>query len=168
MHAKSLQLCPTFCDPLDCIPPASSVHGILQARILKWVAMPSSRGSSQPKNQTPISMSPASAGRLITASATWEALINRLTGNLYLLTTFIQFPCPSTSNNQKSDLFFYGFVCLKCNWPTIVGLFLFLNFNLLISARGKVNRNEWYDQTYETLKLNIKPLPSIPQQTAQT
>ena len=37
------QLCPTLCDPLDCSPPASSVHEISQARILEWVAMPSSR-----------------------------------------------------------------------------------------------------------------------------
>ena len=42
MHVKSLQLCPTLCDPVDCSPPGSSVHGILQARILEWVAMPSS------------------------------------------------------------------------------------------------------------------------------
>ena len=49
---KSLQSCLTLCDPLDCSPPGSSVHGILQARILEWVAMPSSRGSSWPKNQT--------------------------------------------------------------------------------------------------------------------
>ena len=38
------QLCPTLCDPMDCSPPGSSVHGILQARILDWVAIPSSRG----------------------------------------------------------------------------------------------------------------------------
>ena len=44
--AKSLQSCPTLWDPMDCSPPGSSVHGILQARILEWVAMPSSRGSS--------------------------------------------------------------------------------------------------------------------------
>ena len=37
------QPCPTLCDPMDCSPPGSSVHGILQARILEWVAMPSSR-----------------------------------------------------------------------------------------------------------------------------
>ena len=43
MHAKSLQLCTSLCDPMDCSPPGSSVHGILQARILEWVAMPSSR-----------------------------------------------------------------------------------------------------------------------------
>ena len=44
------QLCPTLCDPMDCSPPGSSVHGILQERILEWVAMPSSRGSSHPRS----------------------------------------------------------------------------------------------------------------------
>ena len=39
-------LCPTFCDPMDCTLPGASVHGILQARILEWVAIPFSRGSS--------------------------------------------------------------------------------------------------------------------------
>ena len=48
MHAKSLQLCLTLCDPMDCSPPGSSVHGILQARILEWVAMPSSRDLPDP------------------------------------------------------------------------------------------------------------------------
>ena len=46
MCLKLLQLCLTLCDPMDSGPPGSSVYGILQARILKWVAMPSSRGSS--------------------------------------------------------------------------------------------------------------------------
>ena len=44
--AKSVQSYLTLCDPMDCTPPVSSVHGILQARIVEWVAMPSSRGSS--------------------------------------------------------------------------------------------------------------------------
>ena len=43
MHAKSLQLCPTLCDPMDSSPPGSSVHRILQARILEWVAISFSR-----------------------------------------------------------------------------------------------------------------------------
>ena len=46
---------PTLCDPMDCSPLGSSVHGILQARIREWVAMPSSRGSSQPRDQTWVS-----------------------------------------------------------------------------------------------------------------
>ena len=44
MHDKLLHLCPTPCDPVDQSPPGSSVHGILQARTLEWVAIPSSRG----------------------------------------------------------------------------------------------------------------------------
>ena len=46
------QLCPTLCDPTDCSPPGSSVHGILQARMPEWVAISFSRGSSQPRDQT--------------------------------------------------------------------------------------------------------------------
>ena len=50
VHAKSFHSCLTLCDPMDCSLPGSSVHEILQARILEWVAMPSSRGSSLPKD----------------------------------------------------------------------------------------------------------------------
>ena len=56
------QSCLTLCDPMYC-PPGSSVHGILQARILEWVAMPSSRESSQPRGRTQISHI---AGRFLT------------------------------------------------------------------------------------------------------
>ena len=49
------QLCPTLCNPRDCSPPGSSVHGIFQARILEWVAVSYSRGSSQPRDQTCVS-----------------------------------------------------------------------------------------------------------------
>ena len=45
MCAVSLQPCPTPCDLMDCSPPSSSIHGIIQARTLQWVAMPFSRGS---------------------------------------------------------------------------------------------------------------------------
>ena len=45
------QSCLTLCNSMDCSPPGFSVHGILQARILEWVAMPSSRGFSQPRDQ---------------------------------------------------------------------------------------------------------------------
>ena len=49
------QLCLTLCDPVDCSLPGSSDHGILQARIPRWVAISFSRGSSQPRDQTPVS-----------------------------------------------------------------------------------------------------------------
>ena len=53
--AKSLQLCPILCDPMDCSPLDSSVYGILQARILEQDAMPFSRRSSWPKDWTQVS-----------------------------------------------------------------------------------------------------------------
>ena len=53
--AKSLQLCLILFDPIDSSPPGFSVPEILQARMLKWVAMPSSRGFSQPRDQTHVS-----------------------------------------------------------------------------------------------------------------
>ena len=66
-YAKSLQSCPTLCKAMDCSPPGSSVHGILQARILEWVAMPSCRGSYWPRVQTCISCGSCIAGRFFTA-----------------------------------------------------------------------------------------------------
>ena len=55
VHTKLLQSCPNLCHPMDCNPPSSSVQGIIQARILEWVAMPSSWGSSQPRDRTCVS-----------------------------------------------------------------------------------------------------------------
>ena len=55
--AKSLQSCLTLCNTMDCSPPGSSTHGILQARMLEWVAISFSRGSSWPRNQTYVSCS---------------------------------------------------------------------------------------------------------------
>ena len=55
MRAKSFQSCLTLCDPIDCSTPGSSIHGIFQARILEWFAMPSSRESSQTRDQTHVS-----------------------------------------------------------------------------------------------------------------
>ena len=50
-----VESCPTLCDPTDCSPPGSSVHGISQARVIEWVAISFSRGSSQPRDGTCIS-----------------------------------------------------------------------------------------------------------------
>ena len=69
VHVQSLQSCPTLYYPVDCSPPGSFIHGILQARILECLALPSSRGSSQPRDQTCVScffLSPALGGRFFT------------------------------------------------------------------------------------------------------
>ena len=55
VHAKSFQSCRLLRDPVDCSPPGSSVLGILQAKILEWVAIPSSSGPSKPKDRTCVS-----------------------------------------------------------------------------------------------------------------
>ena len=62
-------------DPLDCSSPGSFVHGIFQARILEWVAMPFPRGSSSPRYQIKLMSlaSPAVAGRILITSTHWEA-----------------------------------------------------------------------------------------------
>ena len=70
--AQLLQSCPTLCDPMDCSLPDSFDYGIIQARILEWVANSFSRGSSQPRDRTQVSYI---AGRLFNI---WE----RVTENL--------------------------------------------------------------------------------------
>ena len=59
LHAKSLQSCPTLCDLMECSPAGSSVHGILQAGIPAWVAMPSSRQFSNPGIEPSSPVTPA-------------------------------------------------------------------------------------------------------------
>ena len=70
------QSCSTLCDPMDCSPPGSSVHWILQARVLEWVAMPSPRGSSRPRDQTVVS---CTAGRFFTTEPPGQVLAPLLT-----------------------------------------------------------------------------------------
>ena len=59
---------------MDCSPPGASVHGIFQARILEWVAISSSRGSSRPRDQTWVSCDSRNSRRILYHWATWEAL----------------------------------------------------------------------------------------------
>ena len=87
VHVKSLQLCPTLCNPMVCSPPGPSVHRILQARIMESVAMPSSRDLLDP-GMEPISlMSPALAGGFFTTRATWKVPVRSLEEGV---------TCPST------------------------------------------------------------------------
>ena len=77
MPAKSLQSCLTLCDLMERSPPGSSVHGILQARILEGVAMPPPPGDlPDPGIKLKSSISPAVAGGFFTTSATWEVYIH--------------------------------------------------------------------------------------------
>ena len=69
-EVKVAQSCPNFCDHMNSSLPVSSVYGTLQARILEWVAFPSSRGSSQPREWAQVS---CIAGRFFTVWATRKA-----------------------------------------------------------------------------------------------
>ena len=99
VHAKSLQLCLTLCDPMDCSPPGSSVHGILQARILECVATPFSRGSSQPRDQTASSVAPTPLGHqgsLINDIDSWKFKLNLI----FLLYYFLRDMLPTLHHTE--------------------------------------------------------------------
>ena len=85
LHQKVTQSCLTLCDPMECSLPGSSIHGILQARVLEWVAISFSRGSSRPRDQTRVS---CIAGRCFTIWATRETPI-----------TYLENPKKSTKKN---------------------------------------------------------------------
>ena len=70
IHAQS---CVTLCDPMGCSPPVSSLHGIFQARILEWVAIPSSKGSSPPRDWTWVSCVSCTGSQILSHWTTWEA-----------------------------------------------------------------------------------------------
>ena len=74
---SSAQLCLTFCDPMDNSPSASSVHGILQPKILEWVVIPSPGGLPDPgiKSKSLVS---CITGRFFTTSATWKAALTKM------------------------------------------------------------------------------------------
>ena len=83
------QSCPTLCDPMDCSPPSSFVHGILQARMLQWAAISFSRGSYWPRDWTWVS---CIAGRFLTVWVTRETL-------------YLQGPGPDNSEISKDLVF---------------------------------------------------------------
>ena len=102
MRAKSLQCCLTLCDPMDYSLPGSSVHGILQWRILEWVAISFSRGSSQPRDQTWVS---CIAGRFFTVWGTKDALVTyqNITYLFSIIPVLYGFTQPSPPPNLGQD-----------------------------------------------------------------
>ena len=101
------QSCPTICDPIDCSPPGSSVPGILQARKLKWVVIPFSRGSSRPRNRTYVSFM---AGRFFTIWATRNMstlMYDRLTLETLVL--------------QDLPVWDFTLIIVRVNWKLLYG-----------------------------------------------
>ena len=101
------QSCPTLCDSMDCSPPGSSFHGILQARMLKWVAMPFSKRSSQPRDQTQVS---CIAGWFFIVWATWEAPVSIKTSLTPVLILHQLLPAMLQPSPYPSS--FHLFLCL--------------------------------------------------------
>ena len=98
------QSCPTLCIPMDCSSPGSSVHGILQERILEWVAISFSRGSSQPRSQTGISYI---AGEFFTAEPPGKS-----PSSPYQLSVATHANCQRSSNSLSLST--HIFVPLAC------------------------------------------------------
>ena len=103
-------LCPTLCDPMDCSLPDSSVQGVLQERIPEWVAIPFSKGSSQPRDQTRVS---CSAGSFFTVWATREAILSvfiswRSPGNSYAFWSLRSSPSSQSYGFSSSHLWRVG------------------------------------------------------------
>ena len=80
LRALLPQLCLTLCDPMDSRPPGSSVHGFSRQEYWGWISLPSSRGSSWPRDRTLISCVSCIAGGFFTHCATWEAFKDTLLG----------------------------------------------------------------------------------------
>ena len=103
-----IQSYPTLCNPMDCCPRGSSVHGISQARVVEWVVISCSRGSSPPRDQTFVSCI-SCIGRFFTTSATWEAPpkfhVNGL--RIYMLEAWTPLLC------EMSVRFIYVVTCIS-------------------------------------------------------
>ena len=93
--------CPTLCNPVDCSLPGSSILGILQARILAWVAMPSSRGN--PRIEP---VSPALAGRFFTTEPLGKLLLlinGRLTSYIFGTVMLLMICCGHISELERKE-----------------------------------------------------------------
>ena len=114
MCAQSLQSCPTICYPVDCSPPGSFVQGILQARILEWVAISYTRGSYQSRDRTCISC--------VSCFGRW--ILYRLCHQFWFLRT----QCfRGISSLESGNVLYLNFSAVKPVLSLYVNLLLFLN-----------------------------------------
>ena len=133
---KSFQSCLSLCHPMDRSLPGSSVHGILQARILEWVPMSSYRGSSWPRIKPASLTSPTLAGGSFTISATWEAQ-TAYSWVLFLdsLWQSLLFNCFFLNHDVQSGYWYnqINIYCICYCFCYSYSLFLYLYFTLLLS-----------------------------------
>ena len=106
------QSCPTLCDPIDCTPPGFSVCLNSQARILEWVAISSSRGSSQPRDQTFVSCVSCTAGGYFTSRKPRSLLvICFIHSTVYIHPNLSIYPPPLPPGNHVCFLHLWLYFC---------------------------------------------------------
>ena len=115
------QLCPALCNPKDCTSPGASVHGIFQARILEWVAISSSRGSSRPRDWTCVSCI-SFIGKHIPYHCAWEAQHPVLSGNTS------NFAIRNDSAHSVLKLYFFSCSTFVFSLELIVASYFYLLF----------------------------------------
>ena len=147
MCAKLLQLCLTLCNSMDCSPPGSSVCGILQARILEWVAVASSRGPSPPRDQTHVS---CIAKEILYCWATREAPLWNVLGDEGILPFRAYY-----EHNQKSQLCFCGQKLFPVRFIPIKRAIIYeekmirvFHITNTVFQKLKGSRRSWCSETY--------------------
>ena len=133
LRAQSLQLCLTLCNPIDPSPPDSSVHGIFPARILVWVAMPSLRGSSKPRDRTRASYVSCTAGRFFTAEPPGNSQLYSPMQIMWVLSWSI---CEMKNLNPRTPHTIHGDNVAGYLCPVYQSWFknCFINSNLIIAG----------------------------------
>ena len=130
---------PTLCNPIDCSPPHSSICGILQARILEWVAIPFSRGSSPFRDQTRVS---CIAGRFFTVWATRKA-----PDNTYIVLKYCLIFIPQNSLHQSRELINFYFIShqkfyeISKKWCILVFIFISLLSSSILERL--IHKKKW-------------------------
>ena len=141
------QLCLTLCHPMDCSPLGSSVHGSLQARLLEWVAISSSRGSSRPRDWNCVSYVSCISRQILYHWATWEARA------LYQREIYCNVVKPSSQTNihVTPEIHMYAlhiYVCAYVHLQTLCAyitcvyitcIYVFTYIHRLVKGHGKAD-----------------------------
>ena len=131
---------------MDCSLPGSCVYRVLQARLLEWVAVSYTRGSSQSSDWTLVSMSPALTGRFFTGGANWEALLSM---DLLILDISFKWPCyyfkPFLTTGFYSKIISIESKeshCTKSNWHHFI--ILHRRKTMLFYIQGEIGKCNYY------------------------
>ena len=157
--AKSLQSCPTLCDPMDCSLPNSSVYGIFQVRILEWVAISSFQGSSWPRDRICISYG-SCIGRQILyrlshlRKLTWERLMGKSNTSLITHIYGSCFCIHSASLSEKAMATHSSILTWKIPWAEEPGRVQSMELQRV--GHDWATELNWWDQMHDLSFLNVE------------